>query len=312
MSDQKCMVAIISGIVGMAAGALAGLAAGQTLGGMAVGSAVSIVAGIVGAYLYKAGSGKPRVAVGAIPHAGWIGGLAASIQVHGGLVSAFVGCIIGYAAGALIPATIILLLEKTERKHHSNTAHSTNTSINNKSSSTWIYITIIFAFLKISSTYFTREEYTKPPFLRNPETSNAVEGQPYRSLAQSQAAAILTSGAPLTLHEITTLADIMNGRSALPNTNVLPTTTGQTATPLSPPSISAGTLGNISNNGQEPHNAYKGSMGTTYQYDLSDPIQRVRYGVDPVAQLRDSISVDPRRQLDQKMGQYGGGIQQEP
>lgn len=55
--------------------------------------------------------------------------------------------------------------------------------------------------------------------------------------------------------------------------------------------------------------SYRGQSGTSYQYDLSDPAQRLRYETDPVAQLRDSVSVDPRRGLDQSIGQYGGGIE---
>lgn len=53
---------------------------------------------------------------------------------------------------------------------------------------------------------------------------------------------------------------------------------------------------------------YRGSSGTQYQYDLSKPSDQVRYGVDPAAQLRDGISVDPRREIDQSIGQQGGGI----
>lgn len=53
---------------------------------------------------------------------------------------------------------------------------------------------------------------------------------------------------------------------------------------------------------------YRGMSGARYQYDLSNPGDRVRYTVDPQAQLRDSISVDPRRGIDQNLGQTGGGI----
>lgn len=53
---------------------------------------------------------------------------------------------------------------------------------------------------------------------------------------------------------------------------------------------------------------YESSLGNRYQYDLSDPSDRVRYKVDPGAKLRDKIDVDPRRQLERDTGQYGGGV----
>lgn len=54
---------------------------------------------------------------------------------------------------------------------------------------------------------------------------------------------------------------------------------------------------------------YRGASGARYRYDLSNPGDQVRYSVDPGAQLRDSISVDPKRDLDRSLGQYGGDIQ---
>ena len=56
------------------------------------------------------------------------------------------------------------------------------------------------------------------------------------------------------------------------------------------------------------NNSYKSYSGTSYQYDLSDPGDRVDYSVDVDAQMRDSISVDPTRSMDRDLGQYGGGI----
>lgn len=55
---------------------------------------------------------------------------------------------------------------------------------------------------------------------------------------------------------------------------------------------------------------YQGSFGTRYQYDLSDPSDAIRYSMDPSAKLNDSISLDPRVDLDRSIGQYGGGIVQ--
>lgn len=53
---------------------------------------------------------------------------------------------------------------------------------------------------------------------------------------------------------------------------------------------------------------YRGMNGTQYQYDLANPADALRYSVDPAAQLNDSISVDPRVEMDRAMGQRGGGI----
>lgn len=57
-----------------------------------------------------------------------------------------------------------------------------------------------------------------------------------------------------------------------------------------------------------PNYRYQGSSGTKYQYDLSRPGDQIRYEIDINAQMRDQLSVDPRRGLDQGLGQYGGGI----
>jgi len=53
---------------------------------------------------------------------------------------------------------------------------------------------------------------------------------------------------------------------------------------------------------------YRGSSGTHYEYDLSRPSDQIRYELDLGAQMRDELSVDPRRDLDRNLGQYGGGI----
>lgn len=45
----------------------------------------------------------------------------------------------------------------------------------------------------------------------------------------------------------------------------------------------------------------------SYQYDLSNPMDELRYGVDPGAQLRDSIN--PSVDMDRSMGYYGGGYE---
>ena len=56
---------------------------------------------------------------------------------------------------------------------------------------------------------------------------------------------------------------------------------------------------------------YQGSSGALYRYDLSSPSDQLRYSVDPQAQLRDSINVDPRVGIDRSLGQYGGGVERE-
>lgn len=50
---------------------------------------------------------------------------------------------------------------------------------------------------------------------------------------------------------------------------------------------------------------YESMTGTRYKYDLSNPSDRIRYEVDPVAQVRDSVN--PRIDIDKGLGQYGGG-----
>ncbi|MDD2740652.1 MAG: hypothetical protein PHV02_00125 [Rhodocyclaceae bacterium] len=52
---------------------------------------------------------------------------------------------------------------------------------------------------------------------------------------------------------------------------------------------------------------HQGASGAKYQYDLNNPGDRIRYEVDPAAQLRDQIAVDPRRDIDKSIGQQGGG-----
>lgn len=56
----------------------------------------------------------------------------------------------------------------------------------------------------------------------------------------------------------------------------------------------------------EGNSTYESSLGNKYQYDLSNPVDSIRYDVDPTAQIKDSVSV--RRDMDISMGEYGGGI----
>lgn len=52
----------------------------------------------------------------------------------------------------------------------------------------------------------------------------------------------------------------------------------------------------------------EGPSGARYQYDLNNPSDRMRYDLDTAAQLRDSSSIDQRRQNDVSLGYHGGGI----
>lgn len=55
-------------------------------------------------------------------------------------------------------------------------------------------------------------------------------------------------------------------------------------------------------------NGYTGYSGTSYQYDLSNPVDRNGYSIDLDAQRRDQMNLDPGQNMDRGMGQYGGGI----
>lgn len=61
------------------------------------------------------------------------------------------------------------------------------------------------------------------------------------------------------------------------------------------------------NDTDDSNRGYESSFGNRYEYDLSDPGDRLQYGVDPDAQLRDSLDVDPTRDLERGIGEYGGG-----
>ena len=58
----------------------------------------------------------------------------------------------------------------------------------------------------------------------------------------------------------------------------------------------------------EQNQGYESSFGNNYQYDLNNPSDKVEYGVDPAAQLRDSIDVNPTRELESGIGENGGGV----
>ena len=57
-----------------------------------------------------------------------------------------------------------------------------------------------------------------------------------------------------------------------------------------------------------PPSGYKSTYGTKYQYDLSDPFDRIKYKTDPGAQLRDKIGVNIYRDIEGNINEFGGGV----
>ena len=55
--------------------------------------------------------------------------------------------------------------------------------------------------------------------------------------------------------------------------------------------------------------AYSGLSGANYRYDLNQPADRMRYVLAPMALFHDSMSIDPRSEIDRSVGQQGGGIE---
>lgn len=53
---------------------------------------------------------------------------------------------------------------------------------------------------------------------------------------------------------------------------------------------------------------YTSSTGNKYQYDMSRPVDRIKYDIDIKAQMRDELSISPTREIDRDLGQYGAGI----
>ena len=59
---------------------------------------------------------------------------------------------------------------------------------------------------------------------------------------------------------------------------------------------------------RDQEEGYESSFGNRYEYDLNNPSDRVMYEVDPNAQIRDSIDVNPVRDVERSIGEYGGGV----
>lgn len=53
---------------------------------------------------------------------------------------------------------------------------------------------------------------------------------------------------------------------------------------------------------------YKSSFGNKYEYDLSKPIDQIKYDIDLKAQQRDELDINPVRDLERDLGEYGAGV----
>jgi len=56
------------------------------------------------------------------------------------------------------------------------------------------------------------------------------------------------------------------------------------------------------------NSGFKSSLGNTYQYDLSNPVDKRKYQSDPNAKLRDRTANQYMKALESILGQSGGGI----
>lgn len=156
------------------------------------------------------------------------------------------------------------------------------------------------------------EEWEAPPIKENPAKAPSV-----RDPAQQIANAIL-SNPNATMSDIAMALDILNGRSSrymlAPVQSVSPPARqgsyrGRSGLPLRYGSMPAQRAVNEAYDTGPASVGYRGASGASYQYDLSDPGQQLHYDMDPMAQMQDSISIDPRRTIDRSLGQNGAGIE---
>lgn len=61
-------------------------------------------------------------------------------------------------------------------------------------------------------------------------------------------------------------------------------------------------------NADDDEYKYRSRYNREYQYDLSRERDRLKYDIDERAKLRDELEVDPRRELERDLGEYGGGV----
>ena len=120
---------------------------------------------------------------------------------------------------------------------------------------------------------------------------NAYERQVYGNQQKRQASESV-SGLQMFNAIVNGLADGLNGTS--------------NDSSYKPPTSSYNS--NTSTYNSNKPSGYRSSTGSTYEYDLSNPSDRVRYGADPKAKLRDRLDVNPQRRIERNIGQYGGGV----
>ena len=58
---------------------------------------------------------------------------------------------------------------------------------------------------------------------------------------------------------------------------------------------------------RDTESSYKSRFGNEYEYDLSRPVDRIKYETDYDAQRRDSLNIDPMQEIERDLGQRGGG-----
>ena len=66
-----------------------------------------------------------------------------------------------------------------------------------------------------------------------------------------------------------------------------------------------------SNSNSNNSSGYKSSYGNIYKYDLSKQSDRIKYQSDPAAKLLDSIGSQYIREMENNLGEFGGGIFQQ-
>ena len=64
-------------------------------------------------------------------------------------------------------------------------------------------------------------------------------------------------------------------------------------------------------NRDENEYKYKGASGQEYQYNLSDPMDKLNYDLDFKAKMNDELyaPITPNVDLDRGLGQYSGGME---
>ena len=74
------------------------------------------------------------------------------------------------------------------------------------------------------------------------------------------------------------------------------------------PTVNGECLGEEVYGEESSEEGYEGNSGQKYQYDLNDPSDTIDYSLDLDAQKRDRNSTSTKKQADEELGEYGGGI----